>query len=41
MDQAAYETLLRVADSDYAIRSAAEARLKELANAPGKKSSVF
>ncbi|ORZ19612.1 armadillo-type protein [Absidia repens] len=34
MDQAVYETLLKVADSDYAIRSAAEAHLKELANVP-------
>lgn len=35
MDQAVYETLLKVADSDYTIRSAAEAHLKELANVPG------
>ncbi|KAI9023057.1 armadillo-type protein [Phycomyces nitens] len=34
MDQAVYETLLQVADPDGGIRSAAEARLKELGNAP-------
>ncbi|KAI9307964.1 armadillo-type protein [Cunninghamella echinulata] len=34
MDQVVYETLLRVADSDYTIRSEAEARLKELASTP-------
>lgn len=35
MDQVVYETLLSVADSDFTIRSQAEARLKELASAPG------
>ncbi|ORZ02241.1 hypothetical protein BCR43DRAFT_2918 [Syncephalastrum racemosum] len=34
MDQAVYETLLRVTDSDGGIRSAAEQRLKEFAAAP-------
>ncbi|KAG0175607.1 Importin 9 [Apophysomyces sp. BC1015] len=34
MDQAVYETLLRVTDSDGGIRSAAESRLKELAIGP-------
>lgn len=36
MDNAVFETLLRVADSDGTIRTAAENRLKELAVQPGK-----
>jgi hypothetical protein len=36
MDNAVFETLLRVADSDGTIRTAAENRLKELAIQPGK-----
>lgn len=35
MDNAVFETLLRVADSDGTIRTAAEARLKELGLQPG------
>lgn len=35
MDNAVFETLLRVADSDGTIRTAAENRLKELAVQPG------
>lgn len=35
MDNAVFETLLRVADSDGTIRTAAENRLKELAIQPG------
>lgn len=35
MDNAVFETLLRVADSDGTIRTSAEQRLKELATQPG------
>lgn len=35
MDNAVFETLLRVADSDGTIRTAAEERLKELGLQPG------
>ena len=36
MDNAVFETLLRVADSDSSIRTSAENRLKELATQSGK-----
>lgn len=41
MDNAVFETLLRVADSDGTIRTAAENRLKELAIEPGKSAHEF
>lgn len=40
MDNAVYETLLRVANPDGAIRQAAENQLKELAVQPGTHSLI-
>jgi hypothetical protein len=41
MDNAVYETLLRVANADGAIRQSAENQLKELAVQPGTLFAIF